>query len=65
MAAVIIAVLIVIGIVFLIYVSMSGRFSNLSRWRIGIIGGLAVFIFIELFGVLGYVLRDMIFPPAP
>lgn len=63
-AAVVVAVLIVIGFVFLIYVSMSGRFSNLARWRIGIIGGFALFVFINLLAMLGYVLRELTFPPA-
>ncbi len=46
-------------------VRMKVERPNISRLEMGTIIGIGVFVILGLLSVLGYVLRDQIFPPAP
>ena len=46
-------------------VRMKVEQPNISRLDMGTIIGIGVFVILGLLSVLGYMLRDQIFPPAP
>ena len=46
-------------------VRMKVERPNMSRLDMGTVIGIGVFVIIGLLSVVGYVLRDVIFPPMP
>ena len=63
-----------VGLAFLFVIGSAFWFSgvrmkverpNISRLDMGTIIGIGVFVILGLLSVLGYMLRDQLFPPAP